>query len=417
MVEEIENIVKKWEFLKDKEIYIACSAGLDSTVLAHIFARVSNSCTLLHVNYNLRGEESHKDELFVRELAEKLNISAEINSIQTLDILSKKKQNIQLFARNFRYEWFAEFIKNKNAVLLLGHHFDDQIETFYLNLARKSGNLGMACMLETHGQLLRPFLDFSKNDLKNYALSKSICWREDSSNSSNKYARNRLRNEFIPYLLEKIPSLKESIQLLIKQFQSEVKEIHVSIEEIRDSIVKNGTFEFSIYNSLNIEQKITLLKHFNYNSKQLPEIEKLKNASKGKIISSKTHIFINEKDHFVIRDRNLDEKIPQLLIEKCEKLPSFYSKKELYVDKVKIKGELNIRKWKEGDRISSLGLKGSQLISDIIKDAKITTLRKQNVFVIEDESAILWCYGLKISRIALANENSKEILKIMLKTD
>jgi tRNA(Ile)-lysidine synthase len=417
MVQKIENIQENWGFLRGKNIFIACSGGLDSTLLAHLFANISNSCTLLHVNYNLRGEESIGDESFVLELGKKLNIPVKINSIQTQEILKEKRENIQLFARNFRYKWFEEFLKDKNSILLLGHHLDDQIETFYLNLARKSGNLGMACMLEKNKQILRPFLAFSKEDLKKYALSKNISWREDSSNFSNKYARNRLRNEFIPLMMEKIPSLRDSIQILINQFQKEVIEIENSIVELRDSITKNRILHFASYNSLNLEQKIALVKNFNFKASQLSEIQKLQHSSKGKILSSTTHFFINEKEHFLICERKIEEKTAQLLLEKCEKLPNKFSKNEIYVDKQKINGEISLRKWENGDRISSLGMNGTQLISDIIKDAKISTIQKQNVFIVHDEATILWCVGLKISRQVIATNNSTEIIKISVKTD
>jgi tRNA(Ile)-lysidine synthase len=143
----------------------------------------------------------------------------------------------------------------------------------------------------------------------------------------------------------------------------------------------------------------------------------LQHSSKGKTLSSTTHFFINEKEHFLICDRNIEEKTAQLLLEKCEKLPNKFSKNEIYVDKQKINGEISIRKWENGDRISSLGMNGTQLISDIIKDAKISTIHKQNVFIVHDESTILWCVGLKISRQAIATNNSEEIIKISVKTD
>jgi tRNA(Ile)-lysidine synthase len=405
---------KKWDFLHDKKIYIACSGGLDSVVLTHLVQTISKNCVLLHVNYHLREEESNRDEKFVRDLAKKLNISVEVKSVDIEEYSKKEAKNIQNFARDFRYTWFKTFLEDKNSVLLLGHHLDDQIETFYLNLARKSGIFGMACMLEKNENIFRPLLNYEKKEIQKFAEKNKYNWIEDSSNFKNKYNRNKLRNEFLPNLHQEIPQLKKSIQFLIKIFQKEVREVEKSVEKNLKKITKTGIIEFDFYRKLSSEQRFLIFKYFNFNASQHTEINKLLDSEKGKFILSSSHKLLHEGTFFSIFSRNEIIKIPKLLISSCIDLPEKFTKNELYLDKNKLEGELKIRVWKSGDRIQSLGLKGTQLISDIIKDSKIPSAEKNKVFVIHDEKRILWCYGLKVSSFALASVFSEEIWKISL---
>jgi tRNA(Ile)-lysidine synthase len=411
----LTDFKKKWAFLKDYKIFIACSGGLDSVVLTQLMTLISDNCTLLHVNYHLRGEESNQDEKFVRNLGNSLKIPVKINSVQAVEMINLSKGNVQVFARDFRYNWFKNFLNDENSVLLLGHHLDDQIETFYMNLARKSGIFGLACMLEKNRNIFRPLLEFEKDDLKQFALKNNYKWVEDSSNSTNKYTRNRLRNEFLPKLFQEIPDLKKSITLLITLFQQEVKELNNSVKNKLSLIQKNQRLDFEDYRALSIEQKILIFKYFGFKARQLDEIDKLLKSNRGKFLDSKTHKITHEVDFFSIVNLRDCVQIPKLKIEPCPELPKIFNKNELYLDKDKLKGELKIRVWGKGDRIKSIGIKGSQSVSDIIKDAKIPNYEKNKVFVVYDEKNIHWCIGLKIANLALASKNTKEILKLILK--
>lgn len=414
---DLRKFKNKWDFLKDKTIYIACSGGLDSIVLTHLAQKLSKKCILLHVNYNLRGEESKQDEIFVREFAQRHKIECKVNSIYTENILKKSKKNIQLFARDFRYEWFSTFLNDENSFLFLGHHLDDQIETFYLNLARKSGILGLACMPEKKGQLIRPLLEFEKGELKRFALENKFDWREDSSNSSLKYTRNKIRNEFLPFLYSQIPDLKDSIIHLVKVFQKELISLENSISGIYTKILKDKKLEFNEYLKLSLDQQVILLKKFDFKASQLSEIEKLIVSSKGKSVSSKRYKIIHEGSSFSVVSLSEIRPIPKIIIDSCNEMPKQFSKDIVYFDASKIKGDLKIRTWKKGDKIDSIGIVGSQLISDIIKDAKIKQSEKSSVVVVHDEENILWCCGLKISRHALANETCLNVLKISIDTN
>lgn len=406
---------KKWAFLADKELFIACSGGVDSMVLTYLISTFCKNITLLHVNYNLRAEESLEDEKFVRQFSLKNKLKIEVKSIDTNKILKEKAGNLQDTARKIRFDWFEEKLNDENSFLLLAHHEDDQIETFYQHLARKSGILGLACMLEINQNKIRPLLSFSKEDIYSFARKNQLLWREDSSNQTNKYSRNKLRNEILPHLYQQIPSLKASVLTLIQAFQENQLEIENSVENLVKNMHKNGVLDLNIYRSLTAEQRIVVLKSIHYNSSALKEFEKLSQAQKGKFIQNETFKITKETDFFALTKKQTQTKIPDLVIETVESLPEDFSKNEIYLDASKIVGELKLRKWQIGDRISPIGLNGSKLISDVITEAKIPNSKRENVFVLVDEKNIHWCVGIKIGKFAVADNYTTEILKINLR--
>lgn len=405
---------ERWAFLKDKKLFIACSGGVDSIVLTHLIKSFSKDVTLLNVNYNLRGQESIDDELFVRKYAEDNKLKLEIKSVLTKSLLEEKKQNLQALARDLRYEWFAKFLKEENTVLLLGHHFDDQMETFYLNLARKSGILGLSCMLDQSEKICRPLLNFEKKDIYSFAEKQNLKWREDSSNQKNDYSRNRLRNEILPFLEVQVPDLKSSVKTLIAVFQEERKMVEESVEEFRKELHQSAKLDFTIWKSLSDTQRIVLLKPYAYSQNQFSEIDKLLESQKGSKVFSLTHELIREEDYFFLKASQQTSVLPKLIISEVKSLPKFFTKDCIYLDKQKIKGELRLRFWQEGDRIASIGVQGTQLVSDIITDAKIPHHQRNEVLVLEDDKHIHWVVGLKIGRLAVAEEISQEKICISI---
>lgn len=403
---------EKWDFLAQKNIFIACSGGVDSMVLVDLMKGISNKITILHVNYNLRDEDSLADEAFVKEYARSKQLVIEVKSVNTNIVLKEQKGNLQETARKIRYDWFEEKLKDENSVLLLGHHRDDQIETFYQNLARKSGILGLSCMLEVHGRCIRPLLEYSKQEIYTYAKDNNVLWREDISNQSNKYNRNKLRNKFLPFLRKEIPDIDESVLILIEVFQQNRQQIEHIIEPILQQLKDDGEILFSVWKKLEIEQQLILLKFLGCSTNQLPELTKLEAAQKGKFILSSSYKIIREEDGFSFKKRNQKLVVPELKVEEINLLPESFTKEVIYLDADKIRGEITLRPWKIKDRIASKGVKGSQLISKIITDAKLPNSKRDGVLVLCDEKEIHWCVGYKIGGNALASEQTRRILKI-----
>ena len=400
-----EHILSNWSELKSTDLFVACSGGLDSMVLLHLLSSLNFNPKVLHMNYQLRGKESDGDADFVENYCRKNGIEFEKKTV-----VVPKNTNLQEAARNLRYDWF-ESKTSSNTKIALAHHFDDQIETFFLNLARKSGILGMACIPEKRDQFVRPLLNFSKSDLKEYAVSVGLTWREDSSNKSNKYRRNRLRNELIPEMRKSVPELDESVRKLISVFQQNQLALESKINPIYSEFLKSKKLPFSTFDKLTSEEKFELFRRLNLSSPQLEELNQLRKSEKGKkleINHSKFNSIVVEQDRFTLEERNRIKF--NLIIEKVDQLPSTFDLDSIYLDSAKIHGELSLRNWQIGDKIDPIGMKGSQLISDIIKDAKLDINAKNNCLVLHDDKHILWCPGLKVSRHAFANTSTSEIL-------
>lgn len=416
-----QHIEKEWKHLANKKIFLACSGGVDSMTLLHIFIHAKWQVEVMHVNYHLRGEDSNLDQQLVEKTCSDNTIPFHLKSIKLQDLLDEKGGNLQEVARNVRYDFFEEKrILSENNYIALGQHLDDQIETFFMHLGRKSGIMGMACMPNEHQRFVRPLLPFSKEEIIEYAESNGVKWREDYSNKTNKYKRNILRNIILPELHIQFPDLKTSITTLINAFQSTQKELENKISPICLDIILSGELSFEKFDVLSQEEKNELLRQLGQKPGLLIDLEKIRNAQKGKKIKLEKSTdcqfdaIYNEKSKFLFISESKNRTIPKIKIEKIDQLPTSFTKDEIYIDLQTINGEFQLRKWKTGDRMKPIGLEGSKLISDIIKDAKVPTAEKENIFVLTDNDKILWCIGLRVSALSVAKETSTEIMKISL---
>ena len=421
MSDLLQHIKKHWEHLKSKKIFLACSGGVDSMTLLSIFHSLDFDLEVLHVNYNLRGQDSVLDKELVEKTCQKLTIPFHLLDIQLQEQLDEFGGNLQEVARNVRYDFFEKFrTKSENNYIALGHHLDDQIETFFMHIARKSGIMGMACMKAENKRFIRPLLSFSKDSIIEFANSNSIEWREDYSNKTNKYKRNILRNILIPELIASIPTLKESVKHLTSVFQENQALIEEKVSILLKDIKKENIISFDLFDSLTNEERIELLRQLNQKPGLLIDLDKIRNSQKGKNIRLEKNDdcpFISisrEENCFVFESDNKQINIPKILLKKVSSLPLEFSKNEIFIDSAKLNGELKLRKWKNGDRMQPIGLKGTKLLSDIIKDAKIPTFKKKDILVLTDQETIIWCVGIRISSTHIADNQSKEIIKITL---
>ncbi len=414
---DVDYFVSKWKHLKDRKVYVACSGGVDSVVLFHLMRLVSSKVCLLHVNYKLREKDSELDSVFVSQLAKKYDVSFFIKEVDTHAYLDKYGGNLQEVAREIRYNFFEEYLsQDKDSILVLGHHADDQIETFFQHLARKSGILGLSCMLEIDNRLVRPLLRYSKEAVFSLATSKHWEWREDLSNLGNKYTRNKLRNEFIPFVQSSIPTLKGSVMKLIEVFQENQKLLENSVRSIYDIFKKSNRLNFTDFNCLTKEEKICLLQMLSFPTSLLEELEKLLKSQKGKIVRFQHIEIYREHDHFFFSLEQEQITLPTLLIQEVISLPSHFSSEILFLDQEKLKGDLKLRVWEVGDRINPIGMKGSKLISDILTDAKITSHHRKHQLVLVDDEKIVWCVGFRVSRLIQVTETTQKILKVSLQS-
>ena len=386
-----------------KRIWIACSGGVDSVVLAHLLTSQGFNTGLLHCNFNLRGDESNGDEAFVKTFASSLNIPIEVKQFNTPELVKQNTGNTQIIAREIRYHWFAEIAKRDNALIALGHHQDDQVETFLIQLERGGGIRGLCAMQKVQGIYLRPLLTKDRSWIVNYAQHQKLTWREDSSNSSIKYKRNFYRHKLLP-LMKKNKAYGDVLNLvsLYQKLQHSIFfNVKIAVETIKekDSIKCENWLKLST-----IEQK-EILYQLDIPRNQISEITKLVNAQKGAKIAYTNFIMVNDGDSIVIK-KETPQKQAVISVENISTMDIDYTQQGFFIDNEKVKGQLNIRPWKEGDRFTPLGLKGSKRLSKYLNGLAINAAEKQYALVITDEEKV----------VAVENGAPSELVKITKKT-
>ena len=203
------------------------------------------------------------------------------------------------------------------------------------------------------------------------------------------------------YLIQK---LQESNDALQDKLQAEISKIK-----------KEENWPFSLYDQCSEDERLWIALQCGWHHKTVGELDKLRHSLKGKWIwvPKKNCKIYTDGENFIWQSKSRKAR-PTMTISRVEELPKEFDKQIIYLDEDKLVGELNLRPWKTGDRIHSLGLSGSQLVSDIIKDAKIPPTEKEDVLVLEDQINIHWVIGLKVGKKAIATSTSVQNLKIKI---
>lgn len=424
-----KNIETDFSFLKGKKILIACSGGMDSVVLTHLMKKLNFEIALAHCNFSLRGKESDGDEMFVIGLAKNMQIPVFAETFDTKKYAKAHKISTQMAARDLRYAWFDEILKDfKFDYLLTAHHLDDTLETFFINLSRGTGLTGLAGIPKKNNKIIRPLLNFSREEILKYAEENNLKWREDSSNLKTDYLRNKLR-------LEVLPQFKETNEALLKNFQKTQRNIQASQNLIEDytALVYNLVVSEAVDSyKINIP-KIKELPHTDallyellngFGFTEWEDVSNLLDAQTGKQLFSKTHRLIKNREELVLTEIDLEKRNDEFLVSEEEitspinlKIePSKYigetEKNLIYVASEKLNFPLKLRKWKRGDSFQPFGMKGKKKLSKFFKDEKIPLNEKEKIWLLLSDEKIVWVIGHRMDDRFKVTENTKRILKI-----
>ena len=428
------HIEKRLGFLNQSKLLIAISGGIDSVVLTHLCHKLGLNISLAHCNFNLRGKESDADEGFVLELAENLELEVFVQRFDTELYAKDNKRSIQMAARELRYSWFSELAEQlKFDFILTAHHADDNLETFLINFTRGTGLEGLTGIPEVNDKFVRPLLSFSSKVIETYARTNNIKWRDDSSNKSVKYLRNKLRHEVVPILKEINPGLLQSFQTTLNNLNesSEIVEESIdvflkkAIESIGDKEVR---FKISEFKKLNNPKPYLFesLKEFGFN--EWNDVVGLLDAETGKQVFSPTHRLIKNREHLLLSEINLEESISISISDNVSQVETpfgilFFDEAEaifgertniIFADKDALNFPLTIRKYKAGDVFHPLGMTGKKKVSKYFKDEKLSLLDKENTWLLCSGDDIVWIINRRADNRFRVTENTKRILKIEL---
>jgi tRNA(Ile)-lysidine synthetase, N-terminal domain/tRNA(Ile)-lysidine synthetase, C-terminal domain len=400
--------IRKYFLLNSKikqKVCVAVSGGLDSMVLINSLLDIPEiESEVAHCNFSLRDEESNEDEIFIRNFCYKRNIICHVKKFDTLNFSNKHKVSVQMAARKLRYDWFKELLEtNSYEYIVLGHHFDDSIETFFINVFRGTGIKGLLGIPKKNKKFIRPLSDFTKKDILHYAKIKNIKWRSDSSNQDFKYLRNKIRSILSTfYSFSFHNGLKKTINCLHEEhFLIENK-----IEEIRKKIIiekKEYPFFWKIEcKKIKRLQPLSfyLFKLFSpYGFHDINSMKRLIDAQSGKQIQSKTYRLIKNRNYWILISH-------QLLLENKNKIYTIWNLKDLntmlfpikikfyynpkkenrknlfLIDFDKIKFPLLLRTWRKGDFFYPLKMKGKKKLSKYYKEKKFSLLEKEHTWLL-----------------------------------
>lgn len=418
-----EFIEKNKLFQPGDRILLAVSGGIDSVVMLHLFNKCGFSTGIAHCNFGLRGEESDLDEIFVEKLAQQYNIPAFKTRFDTLSHAKEKRISIQMAARELRFKWFEEIrAANHYNYIALAQHIDDEVETFFINLIRGTGIAGLHGIKPRFKRIIRPLLFAKRDDIVVYAKQNQIAFREDSSNKSNKYLRNKLRLDVLPLFEGIRPGFSELIhenieriqfaEFLYKKYLAKLKRQFVE-KSINKTIIHFNSFKNTKYKEYLLYE---FLKSYEFSRHTCNDISFLidKKEHSGRWFYSKTYSALLDRDTIIITPK-LNEPIEEsifitpatksvkvnntsLSIEQSDFEPVIFANSQkniAFIDLAKCKYPLKVRKWESGDFFFPLGMgMKKKKLSDYFTDKKFSILEKsETLLLVDSDDNIIWIIG------------------------
>ncbi len=423
----------------DDRILLTVSGGVDSMVMLSLFVRCGYTVGVAHCNFQLRGAESDEDEVLVREEAARCGVPFYNQRFETAAEMERTGESMEMAARRLRYAWFDELSRAEGyTAVAIAHHADDSIETFFINLLRGTGLRGLTGISTQVGKVVRPLLFASRREILEYAAANHIPYREDSSNRSTKYLRNKIRLGLIPRIREINPKFTSLMCRNLARLTDAQLFINHGIERIRETAVTSSEGidtihldridpafprEFVIYELLNsaygfkgdvidslchaLEQNATGRRFYARDrvatidrgrilvAPIAPEDECLTTVEKGtpRSYCGNAVLYYEYCDIDTIKNFGVPEQIAQ-------------------VDADRLQFPLTLRRWKEGDWFIPFGMTGRKKVSDFLIDAKVSLPEKQRQFVLLSGDDIVWLVGRRIDDRYRLTSETENVLRI-----
>ncbi len=424
---------------REDKILLTVSGGVDSMVLLDLFSKSDYSVGVAHCNFQLRGEESEEDEVLVEQRATMYGVPCYNKRFDTLGEMERTGESMEMAARRLRYTWFNELsAEHQYRVIAVAHHADDSIETFFINLLRGTGLRGLTGIKAEYGKVVRPLTFATRKEILEYAAANQVPYREDSSNRSTKYLRNKIRLGLVPRIREINPQFTQLMSANLGRLtaaqrfiSSCINQISQSVMEERDGIYtmyvdcieENMPRDFVVYEILNSKFGFkgdvvdVLLRAFDSGAtgRRVYSRDYVAYIDRGAILVARICV----EDSCVVEvEQSADraycgnsvlhfERLDIGLIENFD-----LGESVALLDMDKLQFPLTLRRWSEGDNFLPLGMTGHKKVSDFLIDAKVSQLEKQRQFVLVSGDDIVWLLGRRIDERFKIDEDSENILKI-----
>ncbi len=447
------NLLKKFqEYIQQQHLFhpkdpllLAVSGGVDSVVLCELMKEGGYSFSIAHCNFQLRGEDSSRDETFVKHFAEKYKVRFFCKTFDTNSIAKERRTSIEETARALRYEWFEE-VREQNdlSFIVTAHHADDSIETVLMNFFRGTGIRGMHGILPKQEKLLRPLLFAYKKELESFAKENKLDFVTDHTNEQSEFTRNYFRNQLIPLVKKVYPETENNMLKNIARFAEVEKLYDQAIAVHKKNLVQKVGDEIHIP-VLKLKKSTPLstivyeiIKEYDFTSSQTEEAIALLESESGKYIQSATHRIIKNRKWLIITPtKDVDSSLiliegegiwdfagGKLQVKHLAKDTATISNDPLItqLDKASIQYPLLLRKWKQGDYFYPLGMKipasgrvGKKKLSRFFIDQKLSLTQKEKIWVLESNKRIIWVLGMRMDDRFKITGTTKEVIQFSLK--
>lgn len=423
-------------FQVSDRVLLTVSGGRDSVFMVHLFNEAKLNFGIAHCNFSLRGDESDEDERFVKDLAEALDVPLYTTRFDTKAYATAHGISIQMAARELRYDWFQKLkSENQYQYIATAHHLSDHTETILLNLVRGTGIAGLHGILPRRGDIVRPLLFLSRGEIDHYVKELNIPYREDSSNASSKYARNKIRLKVVPPLLELNKDLDATFLENSKRFAELEDFLNQEVGRLRQSLFKENS-EGHIYiplpplKSLRPQKLLLfeLFRPYGFQESTISDLAGSWDGQPGKQFEATEYTLILDRQQLILKKNtglqtaetiitedttlaawnNKTIRISEALAEKVwlNKAPNW-----AYFDKDLLQFPLRLRLWHKGDFFYPFGMKGKKKLSDFFTEKKIPLTQKKSIPVLENGNGdILWIAGYRSDDRYKVTRQTKKVL-------
>ncbi len=418
MIRKVSKFIQLHQlFEQNSKLLVAVSGGVDSVVLLHLLHALHYECVAAHCNFHLRGAESDSDTDFVRQFAQQLGIELFKTDFETEKYAQQHRISIEMAARDLRYRWFEQIRAQEQChCVVVAHHADDAVETFFLNLARGTGVKGLGGIAPRNGAVVRPLLSCFRSEIEAYAREHDLHFCVDSTNADNAYKRNFVRNEIVPMFKRLNPSFSATMMNNLNLLREANTFISATIQQ-QTSLVEQTADGCKIsISELQKQPSMSLVLHellspYGFNQTITETILRQLNEESGKQFFSASHRVIKDRKQLIVSKISSQEETEFLIQENDEHLTAPFEiqitqmtniiiptvKNTVALDYAKLHFPLTLRRWKSGDWFVPLGMKGRKKLSDFFTDNKFSLLDKERAWILVDGTGdVIWIVGCRL---------------------
>ena len=437
----ISEFIHNNRLLEDRaDVIVGLSGGADSTALLLVLLRLGYRCTAVHCNFHLRGAESDRDQAFVTELCKKLGVELTVCSYDTQSYARQKGISIEMAARELRYADFERIMKERGAsAVCIAHHRDDSVETVLLNLIRGTGIKGLTGIKPRNGNIIRPLLCVSRQEIEEWLQKENQPFITDSTNLETDYTRNKIRLLLLPLMRDINPDVDNTVAETALHLQQSYAVYSNAMDQAQANVIRNTANGFAI-DILGLSKLpsadallFEVLSPLGFNSTQINSIAASMQSQPGIQFKSATHLLVKDRDTFTVRPLGMNDESITVAIEPgtTVNLPDGRTlrittapagtpvSKEPDVATFDMSlfqgGTLTIRPWTAGDRFVPFGMRGSKLVSDFLTDIKVNSADRQNQLVASFNNDIVWVLGYRTdNRYRVTEQTSVQLVLTLL---